>query len=142
MAGGERLAVRTQSAKQDNAKFQIPLGRIWQMSELGRLGGAPKAALEHSSWQIVDLADRPVQRNATGRIGHGAACGGANLLAGIEGIFAQCTINRPPCPCRSRHFDQTSPSTGKSGYPIFAPRRPATWGQGTFCRCRPSESGK
>lgn len=27
------------------------------------------AALEHSSWQIVDLAGSPVRRNATGWIG-------------------------------------------------------------------------
>ena len=30
------------------------------------------AALEHSSWQIVDLAGSPVRRNATGWIGSGA----------------------------------------------------------------------
>ncbi len=30
---------------------------------------SPMAALEHSSWQIVDLAGSPVRRNATGWIG-------------------------------------------------------------------------
>lgn len=31
------------------------------------------AALEHSSWQIVDLAGSPVRRNATGWIGSNRA---------------------------------------------------------------------
>ena len=53
-------------------------------------------------------------RLVDGRNGHPAACGVANPQAGITGIFAWCTINHPPCPCNSRHFDQARPSTGES----------------------------
>lgn len=45
------------------------------------------AALEHSSWQIVDLAGSPVRRNATGWIGHAAArhhCLFAKQIAAIR----------------------------------------------------------
>lgn len=59
------------------------------------------AALEHSSWQIVDLAGSPVRRNATGWIGSMAV-----LLSVIRAHKSALGQERQFAPSANRPFER------------------------------------